>query len=179
MDDSTSHVELLSNPETNAAVAAAAAAPPPLQQTSQNPPALFSVPGAVSGATNVQEDVSAERIKRAQSQDAVIIEENASDDLEEASTAENLKREPVLSEEGSLGGFGTVEIPNGDLGGDISRSPAVSLEQQRDGCESREASNCTGLFFDDKEETGKNLELAVMEALQTLISILVRSGDRI
>jgi hypothetical protein len=45
MDDSTSHVELLSNPETNAAVAAAAAAPPPLQQTSQNPPALFSVPG--------------------------------------------------------------------------------------------------------------------------------------
>ncbi len=43
MDDSTSHVELLSNPETNAAVAAAAA--PPLQQTSQNPPALFSVPG--------------------------------------------------------------------------------------------------------------------------------------
>jgi hypothetical protein len=44
MDDSTSHVELLSNPETNAAVAAAAA-PPPLQQTSQNPPALFSVPG--------------------------------------------------------------------------------------------------------------------------------------
>ncbi len=46
MDDSTSRVELLSNPETNAAVAAAAAAaPPPLQQTSQNPPALFSVPG--------------------------------------------------------------------------------------------------------------------------------------
>jgi len=47
MDDSTSHVELLSNPETNAAVAAAAAAAaaPPLQQTSQNPPALFSVPG--------------------------------------------------------------------------------------------------------------------------------------
>jgi len=42
MDDSTSHVELLSNPETNVAVAAAA---PPLQQTSQNPPALFSVPG--------------------------------------------------------------------------------------------------------------------------------------
>ncbi|CAM6007910.1 unnamed protein product [Sphagnum balticum] len=83
----------------------------------------------------------------------VIIEENASDDLEEASTAENQKREPVLSEEGSLGGFGTVEIPNGDLGGDLSRSPAVSLEQQRDGCESREASNCTGLFFDDKEET--------------------------
>ncbi len=41
MDDSTSHVELLSNPEINAAVAAA----PPLQQTSQNPPALFSVPG--------------------------------------------------------------------------------------------------------------------------------------
>jgi hypothetical protein len=140
---------------------------------------FFFSAGAVSGATNVQEDISAERIKRAQSQDAVIIEENASDDLEEASTAENLKREPVLSEEGSLGGFGTVEIPNGDLGGDISRSPAVSLEQQRDGCESREASNCTGLFFDDKEETGKNLELAVMEALQTLISILVRSGDRI
>lgn len=131
--------------------------------------------GAVSGATNVQEAVSAERIKRAQSQDAVIIEENPSDDLEEASTAENQKREPVLSEEGSLGGFGTVEIPNGDLGGDISRSPA----EQRDGCESREASNCTGLFFDDKEETGKNLELAVMEALQTLIFILVRSGDHI
>ncbi len=43
MDDSTSRVELLSNPETNPAVAAAAA--PPLQQTSQNPPALFSVPG--------------------------------------------------------------------------------------------------------------------------------------
>jgi hypothetical protein len=45
MDDSTSQFELLSNPETNAAVAAAAAPPPPLQQTSQNPPALFSVPG--------------------------------------------------------------------------------------------------------------------------------------
>jgi hypothetical protein len=42
MDDSTSRVELVSsNPETNAAVAAA----PPLQQTSQNLPALFSVPG--------------------------------------------------------------------------------------------------------------------------------------
>jgi len=161
MDDSTSHVELLSNPETNVAVAAAA---PPLQQTSQNPPALFSVPGAVSGATNVQEVVSAERIKRAQSQDAVIIEENPSDDLEEASTAENLKQEPVLSEEGSLGGFGIVEIPNGDLGGDISRSPVVSLEQQRDGCESREASNCTGLFFDDKEETGPSAETALEES---------------
>lgn len=99
-------------------------------------------------------------INATRSQDAVIIETNEQD-VEEASTADIRKRDDSAAEvapdvalvptreEHVIGRIGAS-----DGGGGVPFERYSSLGQ-RDGCESREASNGTGLFSDEKEEAGK------------------------
>lgn len=113
----------------------------------------YLLPNVQNAPSNVFVDLNSTR-----SQEAVITE-ISEQDVEEASTAEMGKRDFSVAEAVPDVGVaaGQVEIAVGGFGEpthvDAPLERFCSLGQ-RDGCESREASNGTGLFGDDKEEAG-------------------------
>lgn len=111
------------------------------------------MPNVQNAPSNVFVDLNSTR-----SQEAVITE-ISEQDVEEASTAEMGKRDFSVAEAVPDVGVaaGQVEIAVGGFGEPTHEDAPLerfSSLGQRDGYESREASNGTGLFGDDKEEAG-------------------------